>query len=89
MHIHTLKGKGYTLAEENKESWHWHMPFDIETGKTKGNYDGGENYGTLSRRLSVTENEEDASVVSITSATPTVFGFTNDKREQAEDSLVW
>ena len=47
VHIHTLKGKGYTLAEENKESWHWHMPFDIETGKTKGNYDGGEDYGTL------------------------------------------
>lgn len=35
VHIHTLKGKGYTLAEENKESWHWHMPFDIETGKQK------------------------------------------------------
>ena len=22
-----------TLAEENKENWHWTMPFDRETGK--------------------------------------------------------
>lgn len=88
VHIHTLKGKGYTLAEENKESWHWHMPFDIETGKTKGNYDGGEDYGTLTADYLLQKMKEDASVVAITSATPTVFGFTKDKREQAGRQFV-
>ena len=33
VHINTLKGKGYKPAEEHKEEWHWHLPFDIETGK--------------------------------------------------------
>ena len=33
VHINTQKGKGYKIAEENKENWHWTMPFDIETGK--------------------------------------------------------
>ena len=33
VHINTLKGKGYKIAEENKEMWHWCMPFDKETGK--------------------------------------------------------
>ena len=33
VHINTKKGKGYKLAEENKESWHWTLPFDSETGK--------------------------------------------------------
>ena len=34
VHINTLKGKGYAPAEQNKEEWHWHLPFDIETGKS-------------------------------------------------------
>ena len=40
VHINTEKGNGYKLAEENKEIWHWTMPFDIETGKSKFNFDG-------------------------------------------------
>lgn len=28
LHINTQKGKGYKPAEENKEAWHWCMPFD-------------------------------------------------------------
>ena len=35
VHMNTLKGKGYKIAEENKENWHWCMPFDKETGKCK------------------------------------------------------
>ena len=35
VHIVTQKGKGYKIAEENKEDWHWHMPFDIETGEAR------------------------------------------------------
>ena len=31
VHIVTQKGKGFALAEKNKETWHWCMPFDIET----------------------------------------------------------
>ncbi len=34
VHIHTQKGKGYKLAEEDKEKWHWCMPFDEQTGET-------------------------------------------------------
>ena len=46
VHIRTKKGKGYLPAETDKESWHWHMPFDPETGKTLYT-GGGENYGDL------------------------------------------
>ena len=38
VHIHTQKGKGYKLAEENRETWHYRMPFDIETGALKQPY---------------------------------------------------
>ena len=32
LHIHTIKGFGYKLAEKNKENWHWTLPFDRSTG---------------------------------------------------------
>ena len=44
VHIHTQKGKGYELAEKNKENWHWTMPFDRETGAPKFSFGDGESY---------------------------------------------
>ena len=46
VHINTLNGKGYKVAEKNNEDWHWHIPFNQETGK--GVFvSTGEGYGTL------------------------------------------
>ena len=28
MHINTIKGKGYEIAEKDRENWHWALPFD-------------------------------------------------------------
>lgn len=56
VHINTQKGKGYRFAEENKEQWHWNMPFDIETGKLKFNF-SGEDYGTLTADYLLRKNE--------------------------------
>ena len=38
IHIHTQKGKGYKFAEEDRETWHYRMAFDIETGELKHPY---------------------------------------------------
>ena len=38
VHIRTQKGKGYKFAEEDRETWHYRMPFDIETGALKQPY---------------------------------------------------
>lgn len=39
VHVHTLKGKGYALAEQNKETYHWSLPFNLETGQvTTGSF---------------------------------------------------
>ena len=43
VHINTLKGKGYAPAEQNKEKWHCHAPFDITTGESLSK--GGEQIG--------------------------------------------
>lgn len=87
VHIVTQKGKGFKLAEEHKEDWHWCMPFDIETGKPKFTSDG-EDYGTLTADYLLDKMKKDKTVVGITSATPTVFGFTADKRKLAGRQFV-
>lgn len=37
--VHTLKGKGYALAEQNKEQYHWLPPFNPKIGREM--VDGG------------------------------------------------
>ena len=74
VHIRTLKGKGYKLAETHKEEWHWHLPFDIETGEVIADF-GGEDYSSVTCDYLMKKMKEDPSVVTITSATPTVMGF--------------
>lgn len=34
LHVHTEKGHGYQPAVDHKEAFHWHVPFDLATGKT-------------------------------------------------------
>lgn len=82
VHINTLKGKGYKPAEEHKEEWHYNGPFDIETGKPLGEMEG-EDYSSVTADYLLKKMKQDKSVVAITSATPTVLGFTKDKRDEA------
>ena len=82
VHINTLKGKGYKPAEEHKEEWHYNGPFDIETGKPLGEMEG-EDYSGVTADYLLKKMKQDKSVVAITSATPTVLGFTKDKRDEA------
>lgn len=82
VHIHTEKGKGYAPAVQNKEPWHWSMPFDIETGKPKVE-GGGEDYGNMTAEYLLEEMKKDKHLVAVTSGTPTVAGFFKARREEA------
>lgn len=82
VHIHTEKGKGYAPAEQNKEPWHWSMPFNIETGKPKVE-GGGEDYGNMTAEYLLEEMKKDKHLVAVTSGTPTVAGFFKARREEA------
>lgn len=88
VHIHTEKGKGYAPAETNKERFHWGMPFDLATGSSKHDSDDGEDYGDLTAQYLLEEMRKDPSLVAITSGTPTVMGFTADRRKQAGRQFV-
>lgn len=86
VHINTLKGKGYKPAEEHKEEWHWHLPFDIETGKS--HFPEVEDYSSVTCEYLIEKMKKDPTVVTITSGTPTILGFTQEKRKQAGRQFV-
>lgn len=87
VHIHTQKGKGYAFAEQNREKYHWGGPFNLQTGEPK-NRSTAEDYGDLTGRFLLEEMAKDPALVAISSGTPTVLGFTPERRQQAGRQFV-
>lgn len=87
VHIHTQKGKGYAFAEQNREKYHWGGPFNLQTGEPK-NRSIAEDYGDLTGRFLLEEMAKDPTLVAISSGTPTVLGFTPERRQQAGRQFV-
>ena len=88
VHINTQKGKGYKLAEENKENWHWALPFNKDTGIPSIDFGNGENYLSLTSDLLLEKMQNDKTVVAVAAGVPTSFGFTKEKREKAGKQFV-
>lgn len=87
LHVHTVKGKGYALAEQQKEHFHWGMPFDLATGASL--YSANDrSYESLTADYLVEKMQQDPTVVAITSGTPAVLGFHKAYREQAGAQFV-
>ena len=87
VHIHTQKGKGYKLAEIDKESWHYTMPFNIENGKPL-KVDDSEDYTDITKEYLIKKMKEDKTVVTITAGTPGSFGFSKKERDELGSQFV-
>ena len=87
LHIVTQKGKGYDIAEQNKEKFHWTMPFDLETGKLKAKDNGPTYVGTIANYL-MEQIKVDPTVVAIIAGTPGGFGFTPEWRKAAGKQYI-
>ena len=92
VHIHTEKGHGFAPAVENKEAWHWGMPFNFEDGsRPRRNDDGsvpqvaapGECYEQLYSDWMLREMKKDKTLIAVTAGTPAAAGFTPEKRKAA------
>ena len=91
VHIHTEKGHGYAPAVNDKEAWHWGMPFNLDDGsRPLRNADGTmpevepcETYQELFSNWRLSEMKHDKTLIAVTAGTPTAAGFTADKRKQA------
>lgn len=79
VHINTQKGKGYKPAEENREAWHWCMPFNKETGIAKVRFPA-ESYTALTAGYIMNKAAQDKDFVAITPSMPALGGLTPDMR---------
>ena len=82
VHIHTEKGHGFAPAVEDKETWHWSMPFNITDGSLL-NPPTGESYDRLFSDWMLREIKRDKTLIAVTAGTPTAAGFTPAKRREA------
>lgn len=88
VHVHTLKGKGYTLAETNKEAWHWTMPFDRKTGEKTINFGDKETYTGLAKKYILEKAKKDKEFVVITPNMPGSMGLTIEDRKSLGEQFV-
>jgi hypothetical protein len=88
VHINTQKGKGYKLAEENKENWHWTVPFDKETGLPTIDFGTEENYTGITRKYILNKAKEDKKFIVVTPNMPGSFGLNENDRNELGKQFV-
>jgi len=84
VHIHTLKGKGYAPAEEQKEKYHWQLAgfMNAKCGTV------AENYNTITSDFILKKQKKDKSLMVVSPATPSATGLTPDVREKLGKNYV-
>lgn len=87
LHIHTLKGKGYAPAEENKERWHWSLPFDRKTGEITADI-SGENYSDITYGFLYAHHQQDKNMVVISAGTPGAYGLNPERRASFGENYI-
>lgn len=81
VHIRTLKGCGLTVAEQNKEAFHWIMPGTLDE-KPEQSCEQLEDYNSVTNEFIIKKAQEDSSLIVVNPATPGVHGFTPEFRQR-------
>lgn len=87
VHIHTEKGHGFLPAVENKEAWHWGLPFCKEDG-SRPQTPAGESFEELFSNWMLREMKRDKTLIAVTAGTPAAGGFTPEKRKEAGEQHI-
>ncbi|MCB5220625.1 1-deoxy-D-xylulose-5-phosphate synthase [Lactiplantibacillus pentosus] len=72
LHVHTEKGHGYQPAIDNKEAFHWHVPFDLASGATL-HPNTGETYTDVIHATLGDELAAETPITAITAAVPGTY----------------
>lgn len=84
VHIHTLKGKGLKVAEENKEAFHWILPGTLDK-KTDSTPQKVENYNSITNDFIISKKNDGIPIVAITAATPGATCFSQEFRNELKE----
>jgi len=80
VHIHTLKGKGYAPAVENKELGHWALAGFMDN-KENSQFSFSECYESITNDYILKKRKEDKTIMLISPATPGATGFGQEFRK--------
>ena len=81
VHLHTLKGKGLDVAEQNKEAFHWIMPGTLDKKENTALTAPVESYTSITKDFLLDKVKENKATCVINAGTPGVFGFDKKYRE--------
>ncbi|MGF1930725.1 1-deoxy-D-xylulose-5-phosphate synthase [Enterococcus casseliflavus] len=87
LHIHTIKGKGFKFAEENREKFHAGGPFRLETGEYISVGGNQVTYNSLTTDYLLEKMATDPTVVAVNAGTPMLL-FSPEQREKAGKQFV-
>ena len=86
VHICTQKGKGYTPAENDKERWHWHAPYNVQTSLNKKENEYG--YVQYARDLLLERINQNPKIAIICAGTPGAIGFFPEYKEKVKGRFI-
>lgn len=87
LHIHTVKGKGFKFAEENREQFHAGGPFSLTTGEYLGSGNHPATYSSVTAEFLLEKMAKDPKIVAINAGTPMLL-FNQAQRQQAGKQFV-
>lgn len=80
VHMFTQKGLGLAPATKDKEAYHWSLPGVLNQDNTT--VTDTESYTSITKDYHLKKAKEDKSYIIVNAATPGVFGFDREYREQ-------
>ncbi|MDZ5589218.1 1-deoxy-D-xylulose-5-phosphate synthase [Enterococcus cecorum] len=87
LHVHTVKGKGFKFAEENREKFHAGGPFSLETGEYVKRGTGAKTYSNLTSEFLWDKMQKDKTVVAVNAGTPMML-FNPKQRKQLGKQFI-
>lgn len=87
LHVHTVKGKGFKFAEENREKFHAGGPFSLETGEYVKRGTGAKTYSNLTTEFLWDKMQKDRTVVAVNAGTPMML-FNPEQRKQLGKQFI-
>lgn len=79
VHINTLKGKGLSYAETDKERWHYGSPFHVEDGSPRYTFEG-ESWEAINAEFLLQKAKEMPELVVLAAGTPAALGMNAENR---------
>ncbi len=85
VHLHTLKGKGLQIAENNKEMFHWILPGTVNNASNQPSTIT-ETYNLITTDYLLRKKHEGQPILAVTAGTPGAVGFTPRFRELMDNN---